>query len=304
MPITKTEKSFYYTPKYEKLASDPIKGRKVAKECLRYAGYMVGNILNGDHSKGFEEVSWKGHLIKGNILFTPAIKNIIEKLKGLGFSEDGKGNFYDPKTGTIFHMIYDISDKKNREIVLCFKGLGNESLLNVDHKTQKKVGIANTNAAIREFMGGLPKASLQAMKIGKILKEEGEKSDLKPVVVGHSHGGGIAQTAAAAGGIKGVVFNSRPMGGKVRQKIGKETLQKNRGDITAFAGKKDWLSRTTPINKIAFFAKTTLKIPRLPRTIGKGYDLPKVRNRPKEINRLLFHHISFYDQLHELLKKR
>lgn len=310
MPIRKTEANLnYYTPKYEKLksAAHQEKGRSIAKEFLRYAGYMQGDMLSGDKSPDYEAVKWKGYLVASNdidewgLTHSKELKHIILKMKSLGFKEDVDGEFYDPKTGTIFHMVYDVSDRSKPEVVLCFEGLGSEKALEVDRKTKIKVGIANSAAATREFMGGLPKASLQAMELGKLLKKECEKTNFKPVVVGHSHGGGIAQAAAAAAGIKGVVFNSRPLGVKVRRKIGKETLLKNSSDITAFAGKNDWLSRTKIFNKTASIARKALKIP-LPRTIGKGYDLPKAENRPKEINPNLFHHISFYEQLHRLLK--
>lgn len=310
MPIQSVEGFKYFTPKYEKLYAPPNleKGRQIAKEFLRYAGYMQGDVLHGDASSGFEAVSWNGLKIEGTdtIFLSPTVpsnlKNIIRRLENLGFKEDGAGGFYDTKTGTIFHMIEDITDPENPEIVLCFEGLGNEQSLDVDRKTRAKIGSAGASAAFREFMGGLPKASRQAMEIGKILKEECANTNLRPVVVGHSHGGAIAQTAAASAGIKGIVFNSQPMGAKVRRKIGKETLKKNAPNITAFAGKHDWLSRTKFINKTAALAKRALRIP-LPRTIGKGYGLPKAKNRPKEINRLLFHHVAIYDQLHALLKK-
>jgi hypothetical protein len=315
MTIRKTEANInYYTHKYEKLAkpASQEKGHQIAKEFLRYAGYMEGNWdrLGGDKSPGYEAVRWKGYLIKSYEIdewvgFSQAqeIKNIILRLNGLGFQEDSNGKFYDPKTGTIFHMVYDVSDKKSPEIVLCFEGLGCEEHLDVSRKIQKKVGQANLSAAVREFMGGLPKASLQAMELGKILKEECEKGKLKPVVIGHSHGGGIAQAAAAAAGIKGVAFNSRPLGAKVRKKIGKEVLQENAQNITAFAGKHDWLTRIKLFNKTASILRKTLKIP-LPRTIGKGYDLPKAENRPKEENRFSFHHASYYEQLHRLLRQK
>jgi hypothetical protein len=291
--------------KYEKLASQTLqeKGRKIAREYLRYAGYMEGDKLKGDRSPGFEKVVWNGYHIASKGLKerkNGALENIIQRVKSLGFHEDSRGDFYDTKTGTIFNIIYDVSDKENPEVIFCFKGLRNERHLDVSGKTRRKVGMEAKKAAFKESIGGIPQASLQVMEIGKILKDEGGRGKLKAVAIGHSHGGGLAQIAALTGGIKGVVFNSRPMGAKIRRRIGKETIQENVPQIVAFSGKGDFLTHTKIINKTASVVRK-LKIP-LPRTLGTGYNLPKAENRPKGISPFTFHHISFYDQLHILLK--
>lgn len=297
--------------KYENLGSAPIseKGKKIAREYLRYAGYMEGHKLKGDKSPGFEKVAWKGYHIdtkrlkegKNSLIHKShtALENIIRRVKDIGFKEDSRGGFYDPKTGTIFNIIYDVSDKEKPEVIFCFEGLRSERFLDISRKVRSKVGMANKKAAFKEFIGGIPKASLQAMEIGKILKEE--SGHLNPVAIGHSHGGGLAQIAALAAGIKGVVFNSRPMGAKIRHRLGKETIQANIPNIVAFAGKGDFLTRIKVFNKTASIVRKTLKIP-LPRTLGTGYNLPAAKNRPKDISSFTFHHISFYEQLHRLLK--
>lgn len=119
------------------------------------------------------------------------------------------------------------------------------------------------------------------MKLGKLLKTYAKEKNLTPVVIGHSHGGGLAQVAAAKNGIKGVVFNPRPMGAGVRRYIGSSKIAENAKQIAVFSAKGDWVSGTRPLNVLAaIFERITGIV--MPRSVGVGYILPSVSSSSNE----------------------
>lgn len=166
-----------------------------------------------------------------------------EELAKLGFKHSLNGMFYNEKTGTSFFIV--IQDK---QITACFGGLGSEQGIQLDQPKEEKrlhakMGKANTKAAIKDFLGFTPSAVKEAINIGTTLRGIAENSGFTPVVVGHSHGGGLAQCAASAAGIKGVVFNARPVGLGARKAIEehrKGALVSNA--ITSFTTKGDWVA--------------------------------------------------------------
>jgi len=134
----------------------------------------------------------------------------------------------------------------------------------------------NLKNVLSNFFGGVDKASLQAIEIGKILKEvcDGNEPKMIPVVSGYSHGGGLAQCAAAANGIKGEVFLSRPMGASLRRYIGIDKINKNASQITAFSMHREFLSGTRILNVLSVWVERLFGIP-MPRTVaGHAYQLP------------------------------
>lgn len=114
------------------------------------------------------------------------------------------------------------------------------------------------------------------------------------MVVGHSHGGGLAQCAAAANDIKGVVFNSRPMGAGIRRYIGQDNVAERAKNITAFSGQGDFLTGIGIVNFLAKGFERLTGIP-VPRTIGTGYNLPAAPKKDA------VQHMAFFDQLKQVL---
>lgn len=227
------------------------------------------------------------HLDKGDT----QTKEFGEKIKSLGYKEDLSGNFYNEKSGTIFSLIFD--DNKN-EIVMSFKGLGSQNNLNfnepekdlgtIDRKTdsketkalRKKIGTAALRAVVNESLGGVPLAAVEAIELGKYLKTFAQSRNCTPVIVGHSHGGGLAQCASLSNGIKCFVYNPRPLGDGVCKYLGKQEnidLEEMKKNITAFNVEGDWLTRNKVCNKLAVWIEkyTSLSVPR---TLGTEYVIP------------------------------
>jgi hypothetical protein len=308
---TQMKKNGGISDSYTKLTSPENRemGKKIAQDNMRYAGYMYGDQLE---SKGelrtkaelasegpkFEDVQWKGKAITNNMTENQQkFSQVLENVRNMGFKEDINGKFFDPKTGTIFSLVFD---QKNEEIVLCFEGLGQEASLQASDEVKSQMGWSSLGSAAGEFFGGISDQSIQAIALGKMIKDEAGKLNLKPVMVGHSHGGALAQAASLANdGIKCVVFNSQPMGAGVRRFIGQDVVAKNADNITVFAGKGDFLSRTKGLNVVATWAEKIIGIP-LPRTVGKGYDLPPSEHDQGE---LLHQHNNFFYQLRNVLQK-
>lgn len=272
---------------------------KVLKENFRYASYVymgyyhsVFSKKEGDEHATLVSLDKDGTLVDKGIkpikhqdipqAHRETLQKIATQFKELGFETDRCGNFYDTKTGTIFNLAFD-HDRK--EVAVSFWGVENEGKIAFDaddvrNKNTDKIRLElnrSAHASINaDFLGGIPPASRQVMEIGKILKKETSGTGLTPVMIGHSHGGGLAQTGAAANGIKGVVFNPRPMGAGTRRYIGQSKIAENAQHITAFSVKGDWLSDSPGKNALAKFAERVIGIP-VPRTVGTGYDLPSVR---------------------------
>lgn len=198
------------------------------------------------------------------------VEAVDKELLDIGFKVDVKGNYYNTETGNIFRLVYN---KNKDELIICFKGKGNESSLSITSEERGAIDSSSTFAIAADWMGGIPQATKEAIKIGEILKEKTKDTGVTPVLVGHSHGGGMAQAGALANGIKGVVFNSRPLGAGVRRYIGQSKVAKNAEQITAFSGKGDWLSGSRVVNTLAVIFERLTGIP-VPRTVGTGYHLP------------------------------
>lgn len=252
------------TDVYTRLDPTDAKARTIANDNLPYAKYMYRNNLGNA-----EPVSSR------SMVQNPQIKQMqpmLDRLKSIGFEENKEtGIFFHRETGSCFTLVHD--NTKN-ELVLCFQGLGHEG--DVQGKDKEAVGglmFASHLSAVTDFFGGVNKSALQAMDLGKILKEESSKLGVTPKVVGHSHGGGLAQAAALANGLEAVVFNSRPMGAGVRRYIGQSTVAKNADKIIAFSGKGDYLSSCTSLNVLAKVMERVTGMV-LPRTVGREFDLP------------------------------
>ena len=246
----------FYTSLNEKIDADV----KIVNDHLPYAAQFNCDYRKelAPNIKNFE-----------NLIVANFSQKLINRMGdyNIQYENNGSGRYTNPKTGLQFEILYDTQKK---EMIVSFQGLKKMSPFSSDGKQ-----------AIAEFFGGVPDASIEAMNIGKVLKElveeennnKEENDKLTPVVIGHSHGGGLAQAAAAANEIKGVVFNSRPMGASVRRYIGLDKIAKNSKLITAFSAEGDFLSRTRIINLLAMLFERILGIP-VPHTIGKGYILP------------------------------
>lgn len=212
-----------------------------------------------------------------------ALEEMVGKLIDMGFKQK-EGYFYDVNTGNIFTIACD----KN-ELVLCFEGMdAHVGLLKDDPDASNAMSIAQSSQMKKEYMGNVPASAQQAIDLGKLLKEVAKDHGATPVVVGHSHGGGLAQAAAAAADIKGVVFNSRPIGRGVRKyiqekyieegkketnpkssnELRKEFIKSTDDNITAFAGKGDFV--TKGVRALTLVVNGMLGIS-VPRNLGTGY---------------------------------
>ncbi len=307
----------FYTDLEANLASKDPKVKKRAQEVIKENSLYMNYAYPNEKPGGFNEKD--GVIINtkldGQIKDNKIPENhkkilnekILPKFAELGFKCDAQGNYYDTKTGTIFNLVYN-QDKK--EIVLFFQGMGHHENLkpygNVKD-IKEKVGAECFKAAGADWSGGIPPSSRQAIEIGRILKDATDKTDMTPVVSGHSHGGGLAQIAAASYGHKAVVFNSRPIGAStLRYMRHFFSVTENAEKITIFSGKGDWLSGSKCVNALAAAFERLIGIP-VPRSVGNHcYHLPRLSaedyGQDKEKNGL-FNHCCF-DKAYELLEKQ
>lgn len=295
-----------------KLSPKDEKAQGIAKENLPYARMVYGSNVAGVKTVKTSDCPEE-------------LQPLLNKIKELGFEQDGPtGVFYSKETGTCFRLMLD--ESKN-EIVATFRGLGNENDMlksrggSLDDRTVATVGHAAMKSAGTDFFGQVNKAALQVIDLGKAIKEESGKlkgSNDQPFtakMVGHSHGGGLAQTAAAANGLEGVTFNSRPMGAGVRMHIGQSTIAKNSEKIVAFSGEGDYLTACTSLNVLAKVTERLTGLA-LPRNVGKEYHLPpakedratvqdKTDGRQTEfsyVQHRMYQHCSFVEQLDVVAK--
>lgn len=247
---------------------------RVVHENLRYAAYMYSGLAG---YKDYPVANFKvlpNHILISALKVFPyqieekakkALIKIKDDLSRMGFRGKGE-NFYHKDTKICFNLAYDIEKK---EIIFCFMGLNAENRFR--HKD--KGSLQRIRMAVFDWLGGHPPASLQAIEIGNKIKEAILGTDITAVMVGHSHGGGVAQVAAAANGLKSVVFNSRPMGGGMRRYIGQQTIANNAKKMVAFTTKGDWLTDRPFINLIAIIFERVFGIV-VPRNVGTGYRIP------------------------------
>lgn len=210
--------------------------------------------------------------------FKNAALNIEAQLKELGFKRDEEGIYYHLNTGTMLNLSFD-QDKN--EILVCFWGIGNQNRLRAASdeqfdeigNNQTNILLQNISEAVGDVVGLIQPSAIQAIKIGEILKNAANKEGLNPVATGHSHGGGLAQCAVLANGIKGVVFNSRALGPGIRRFIGQDKVFQNAKDLTNFSIKGDWVSGNKLLNFLAAAFERITGIP-LAHTVGQTYQLP------------------------------
>lgn len=277
---------------YTKLGDDnPQLRDKIITKNLRYAAYMYSAFPNQpvqefktlpNHILIAADEGFPYDLDEKTQSTLIQIKNSLLKM---GFK--GKFlNFYHEKTKVCFNLAYDIEKK---EAILCFMGLNAEDRF---RPKNKNTFFQLMSMAAFDWLGGHPPASLQAIEIGRKIKEATSGTDITPVMVGHSHGGGIAQVAAAANGLKSVVFNSRPMGAGMRRYIGQSKIANNAKKMIAFSTKGDWLTDVRLLNLIAILFERIIGIV-VPRNVGTGYQIPSSSSD---------RHEEFYNDMNNLTK--
>lgn len=104
----------------------------------------------------------------------------------------------------------------------------------------------------------------------------------------------MAQAGACANGIKGIAFNSRPMGAGVRRYIGQSKIAKNAKHITTFSVKGDWLTGIAVINTLGIIFERLTGIA-VQRSAGTGYYLPEVSKNSSQSN-----HVCIYESFTKL----
>lgn len=295
-----------FTDRYMELSQKNFSHRELARSHIRYAQFMKRHSSDPYPYEGLSEaVVLKNK--NGQFVFeAPGRSSVVDqqtqkigkaihyKLFDLGLQSNENGYYSCPKTGTVMRIVID---PENKEICACFYGLRMG-----DDETRAKIKGRNVFAAMREFFGGIPEAATQAAAIGAAINEVAKEQGFTPVMVGHSHGGGLAQAAALPNDLKGVVFNSRPMGAGVRR-FYKNHLPSSAEKITAFTGKGDWLGGNRVMNSLSrFLERIGISAPR---TIGHGYNLPHApgRENASGIHWLNYDHNKFLKQLQQIAGK-
>ncbi len=201
------------------------------------------------------------------------------KITSLGFKKGKENCFYSEKTGSCFRLSHNPNEKR---VVIGMMGLLNEGQA-AGEKLAKPLLKRNIKAILHNFFGGIHANVTEAIELGNALKQACESSDTTLVIAGHSHGGMLAQCAAAANGIKASVFNSEPMGAGVRRyirsKVGHKEFHKNAENITAFSVRGECLGGTRVFNVLSVWAERILGIP-VPRTVaGKAYSIQSPKGK-------------------------
>lgn len=248
---------------------------KVLNENFRYSAYMYAgshHFCYRGHVKDYKSKPEKYFLLSPNMEFPSDVDkevqntllNVQENLTQMGF-EAVDANYYHEETKISFNVAYDYETK---EVVFCFMAIYGENIF------RREKGVEGSDErwkmALYDWIGGIPTASLQAIEIGEKIKKATAGTGITPVMVGHSHGGGFAQAAAAANGLKSVVFNSRPMGPGMRRYIGQSKIAENGKNMIAFSTSGDWLTANKLINLIAILFERIIGIV-VPRNLGVGY---------------------------------
>lgn len=276
--------------------------KKMVKEHFRYASYLYMGVNKGSRHSGDEHgilLSTSNKISKLNGVMSlnrqkkeeiskrlPVLQAIEDRLKSeFDFKVDNKGNFYNLETGTVFNLVYD---HEREEIIVCFVGLNYQDNLQTDPGERERVKTASFMTALGDIIGTtVPEGVRQCIDIGKMIKEVTQGSGIQSVMVGHSHGGGLAQATAVANGLKGIIINSRSLGVQTKAFIGEGVIEENKKNITAFSVRGDWLTEAKKIGDLRPIFETMLKThffaallfasiqntPILP-NIGEGYYLP------------------------------
>lgn len=261
----------------------------IFQENLRYAAYMYGGARR-KHEGAEHGMQISLDLSDNQVLYwnykeisAENQKKLMDILNGIikmGFKIDNLGNFYHIETGTILNLVYDL---EKRELNVCFMGIGNSRLLNIPKSQQILLDITVTKSGLSNVLGTIPKATLEAMEIGRLIKNITKDANITPVMIGHSHGGMLAQAAAISNGLKGVIFNSEPLGIGIKNlidlNIGKKNRKNNADQVIAFSTRGDWLTDGS-INAVCRLGRD-VGLP-VPTVMGKGYQLPTVEGGSKE----------------------
>lgn len=277
--------------------------KKIVKENFSYASYLYMGNQEGQRYLGDKDgilFSTCKHISKLNgvkSLSKGKTSNLKEQLNHVhiienrlksaefGFKVDDNGNYYHLETGTIFNLVFD--HYKN-EVIIAFVGLNQHDHLLATEEEKEAVRDGSFRTVLQDFRGSLPAAVLQCIAMGRMMKEVVADTDIKPVMIGHSHGGGLAQASAIANNLQGVIFNSRSLGVATRALIGENVIQANAKKITAFSVRGDWLTEAKTIGDCKPAFETLLKTnfiaaglffmfkdtPLLPNE-GQGYYLPQ-----------------------------
>lgn len=190
---------------------EKAKRLKILQEGQIYAKLQYCN-QEGRYEKNVEAYLSTSKVPYFNNQVKNCFNDVKRKIQELGFKEDDRGGFYNKGTGALFNLAYN---EKTNELALCFHGLTNEDKLQgeiITPKLKKEIQLKNKLYAALDWLGTITPIGVEAIKLGQILDESTRNNNLNAVVIGHSHGGGLAQCAALANGLKGVVFNSRPVG--------------------------------------------------------------------------------------------
>lgn len=273
---------------------------KIVKENFPYASYLYIGVADRSSKQGILlSTSNKISKINGVLSLSKAQQNqflfnyndyihkIDSLLKGpdFGFQLDHKGNYYNTETGIVFNLVYD--HQKN-EMIVCYVGLNYQDQIETSEDQKDQLRAASFQTAMSDMMGSLPLGVRQCINIGKMVKNALRGTGITPVVVGHSHGGGLAQATALANNLKGVIINSRPLGDATRAFIGEGVINENAKNITGFSVRGDWLTEAKTIEDFKPAFETTLKTnivaavffemiknQRIPSNVGIGYQLPR-----------------------------
>ncbi len=277
--------------------------KEIVNQNFRYASYLYMGAQNGNRSEGDEHgillsTSDKISKLNGVKSLTKSkqskfseqfncIKLIDNRLRSseFGFKVDEKGNYYHLETGTIFNLIFD---HQRDELIVAFVGLNYQEHLQTTAQEKNTVAIASAQTAFSDFTGNLPNGVRQCIELGKMIKEVIGIAQIQPVMIGHSHGGGLAQASALANNLKGIIINSRSIGAQTRALIGEEVIKENTKNITAFNVRGDWLTEAKTVkdlkpafeamlktNFLALLLFEGFKEMSIPPNIGQGYYLPQ-----------------------------
>lgn len=275
------------------IASSPIQEQKqIFSDHFPYAAYMYMGLQGGARYLGNENGVLLGSRFTQVDQLKPRLRilsdKIINQIKTLGFNVDSQGNFYSLATGTLFNLILD---RNKEEIIVAFMGLNKHSRIEVPEEEQEILRKNSYTFARRDFFGDRTAAVEQVHALGEILIEEtkdqsGYKKQFKPVFIGHSHGGGLAQAGALAHGIKGVTFSPRPIGQGTIDLIGLDNIRENQSKISTFCIRGDWLSEADSSFNVCARAALFFSGRSDPRSFGIPYELPQTEGSN--------YHSSFY----------
>lgn len=145
--------------------------------------------------------------------------------------------FLDKKTGLKVALV-----KHDDEIILSF-GTLNTGEAELVVAEDKDAFLAQQKKAIgKELLGGTPEVYTRAVHLVEALEEQGFFSGKQIVVTGQCFGASIAQYVSLKKEIKGVCFNSLPLGAGLQADIAPEVLERAKDFLTVFSVEGDYAS--------------------------------------------------------------